>query len=144
MTTERRHVNGPAHRRGASAYQSESVQAAQFASPHALVAMLIDGAIDRVVQARGAMERGATARKGERIGKAIAIVDSLRASLNAEAGGEIAQNLSALYDYLVRRLLHANLHNDVAALNEVLRLLKEVKDGWDGIAEAPKPAAAAQ
>lgn len=127
-------------RQGTTAYQSEAVQAAHYASPHALVAMLIDGALERIVQARGAMERGRTASKGERIGKAIAIVDSLRASLDAEAGGELATNLAALYDYLIRRLLHANLHDDAEALNEALRLLKEIKTGWDGIADA-RPAA---
>lgn len=137
-----RQVSGAAGGRGATAYQSESVQAARYANPHALVAMLIDGAIERVVQARGAMVRGATARKGERIGKAITIVDSLRASLDADAGGEVAANLGSLYDYLIRRLLHANVHNDADALDETLRLLKEIKAGWDGIATAVESAAA--
>lgn len=127
-------------RHGASAYQSESVQAAQYADPHKLVSMLIDGAVERISQARGALERGQTARKGERIGKAIAIVDSLRASLDLDKGGEVAVNLSSLYDYMSRRLLHANLKNDADALDEVQRLLKEIKTGWDGIADAAKAA----
>jgi flagellar protein FliS len=122
-------------RPGASAYQSESVQAAHYASPHALVGMLIDGAVERVTQARGALERGQTARKGERIGKAIGIVDSLRASLNQERGGQIAANLASLYDYMLRRLLQANLNDDDGALEEVQRLLREIKSGWDGIAD---------
>ncbi len=121
-------------RNGATAYRSEAVRAAEFASPHQLVSMLIDGALERVVQARGAMERGQTARKGERIGKAIAIVDSLRASLDMDKGGAVAERLEALYDYICRRLLQANLRNDAQALDEVLRLLKEIKGGWDGIA----------
>ena len=120
----------------ATAYSSEAARAAEFANPHQLVAMLIDGAVERVVQARGAMERGMTARKGERIGKAIGIVDSLRASLDHDLGGEVSRNLEALYDYVVRRLLHANLRNDAGALDEALRLLKEIKSGWDGIADA--------
>lgn len=122
-------------RQGATAYQSEAVRAAEFASPHQLVKMLIDGAVERVIQARGAMERGMTARKGERIGKAISIVDSLRASLDMDRGGDIAGNLASLYDYIGRRLLHANLKNDADALEEVLRLLREIQSGWDGIAE---------
>ena len=122
-------------RQGATAYRSEAVQAAEFASPHQLVKMLIDGAVERVIQARGAMERGMTARKGERIGKAISIVDSLRASLDMEQGGEIAGNLASLYDYIGRRLLHANLKNDAEALEEVLRLLREIQSGWNGIAD---------
>ncbi|MAT83623.1 MAG: flagellar export chaperone FliS [Gammaproteobacteria bacterium] len=128
-------------RNGATAYQSEAVQAAQFASPHQLVKMLVDGAVERVVQARGAMERGMTARKGERIGKAISIVDSLRASLDMEKGGEVAANLASLYDYIGRRLLHANLKNDAGALEEVLRLLREIQAGWDGIADSAAAAA---
>lgn len=123
-------------RQGATAYQSEAVQAAEFASPHELVKMLIDGAVERVVQARGAMERGMTARKGERIGRAISIVDSLRASLDMDQGGDVAGNLASLYDYIGRRLLHANLKNDAAALEEVLRLLREIQAGWDGIADS--------
>lgn len=127
--------------RGASAYQREAVQAAHYASPHQLVCMLMDGALERIVQARAAMEHHLTARKGERIGKAISIIDSLRASLNPDRGGEVAANLAALYDYMVRRLLHANLNDDLDALDEVQRLLKEIKAGWDGIAEQTAPAA---
>lgn len=122
-------------RPGASAYQNTSVQAVHYASPHELVSMLMNGAIERISQARGALQRGDTARKGERIGKAIAIIDNLRASLDAEQGGEVAVNLASLYDYMERRLLQANLKSDDAALEEVQRLLKEIKAGWDGIAE---------
>jgi len=130
-------------RQGVSAYKTESVRAADYASPHQLVAMLLDGAIERVLQARGAMERGMTARKGELIGKAIAIVDSLGASLNMEQGGELSERLASLYDYAGRRLLHANLNNDRVALDEVLGLLREIKAGWDGIAAEAAAAAAA-
>lgn len=129
-------------RQGVTAYQSEAVRQAEYADPHTLVTMLLDGAIERIVQARGALEHGMTARKGERIGKAIAIVDSLRASLDMEQGGEVAERLASLYDYMIRRLLHANLHNDAPALDEVSRLLKDVKAGWDGIADKARQAAA--
>lgn len=128
-------------RQGATAYRSESVQAAEYADPHTLVTMLLDGAIERIAQARGALERGITARKGERIGKAIAILDSLLASLDLEKGGEVAANLASLYDYMMRRLLHANLKNDAAALDEVQQLLREVKSGWAGIAETARQGA---
>lgn len=97
--------------------------------------MLMDGAIERIAQARAALEQGSVGRKGELIGRAIAIVDSLRASLDIEQGGEIADNLAALYEYVERRLLEANLHSDVSALDEVLRLLREIRSGWAGIAE---------
>lgn len=126
---------------GVSAYRSEAVQAAEFADPHTLVSMLIDGALQRIAQARGAMANGLTARKGERIGKAIAIVDSLQASLDMDQGGDVADNLARLYDYMTRRLLHANLKNDTAALDEVAKLLNDVKGGWDQIGDAAKSAA---
>lgn len=128
---------------GVTAYRSEAVQAAEFADPHTLVSMLIDGALQRIAQARGAMANGMTARKGERIGKAIAIIDSLQASLDSEQGGEVADNLARLYDYMNRRLLHANLQNDAAALDEVARLLNDIKSGWDQIGDAAKAAAPA-
>lgn len=127
---------------GAGAYRSEAVQAAQYADPHALVTMLFDGALERLSQARGAIEHGMTARKGERIGKALAIVDSLRASLDLERGGAIASQLQALYGYMEQRLLQANLRNDVAALDEVAALLREIRSGWEGIsADATRQAA---
>lgn len=127
-------------RQGINAYRSESARQAEFADPHTLVTMLLDGAMERIAQARGAMERGVTARKGERIGKAVEIIDSLRASLDMEKGGEVALNLARLYDYMLRRLLHANLKNDMSALEEVQRLLRDIKAGWVDIADTPEAA----
>jgi flagellar secretion chaperone FliS len=127
---------------GAAAYHKEAVRAVEFATPHERVALLLSGALERIAQARGAMEHGMTARKGERIGRAIAIVDSLRSALDADVGGDLARNLAALYEYMTARLLHANLKNDLAALDEVSRLLREIKAGWDGIADSPEAAAA--
>lgn len=126
---------------GVTAYRSESVMAAEFADPHTLVSMLINGAVERIAQARGAMAHGMTARKGERVGKAISIIESLRATLDTERGGEVAANLASLYEYMTRRLLHANLHNDAAALDEVSRLLNDIKGGWEGIADGSATAA---
>lgn len=126
---------------GVTAYRSESVMAAEFADPHTLVSMLINGAVERIAQARGAMAHGMTARKGERVGKAISIIESLRATLDMERGGEVAANLASLYEYMTRRLLHANLHNDAAALDEVSRLLNDIKGGWEGIADGSATAA---
>lgn len=130
-------------RDGVAAYRSESVRAAEYADPHTLVTMLYDGAIERLAQARGAMERGMIQQKGERIGKAIAIVDNLRATLDADAGGELAGNLSSLYDYMLRRLLHGNLKNDGEALDEVQRLLRELRAAWVDIPEEERTARSA-
>jgi flagellar protein FliS len=100
------------------------------ANPHGLVQLMLDGAAARIAAARGALDAGETALKGELIGKAIGLVEGLRVSLNFERGGDLAANLSALYEYLGRRLLEANLHSDGAALDEVADLLRELQAGW--------------
>lgn len=116
-------------------YQSVNTQAkAVDASPHRLIQMLMEGGLSRLAQARGAMDRGQVAMKGELIGKAIAIVGGLREGLDLEKGGEVAANLDRLYEYMITRLFEANLHNTVAPLEEVTVLLRNVKSGWDAIA----------
>ncbi len=116
-------------------YQSVNTQAqAASADPHRLIQMLMEGGLDRIAQARGAMERQQTALKGELISKAIGIVNGLRQSLDLKQGGDIAANLDSLYDYMARRLMEANLNNDSVILEEVSGLLREVKAGWDAIA----------
>ena len=101
------------------------------ASPHRLITMLLDGAIERVISASGAMQRGEVAVTGESVGKAISIVDNLRVSLDQQQGGEIADNLASLYEYMTRRLLEANATKDTAMLAEVAGLLKEIKAAWE-------------
>jgi flagellar secretion chaperone FliS len=108
------------------------------APPERLVQLMLEGALDRISLARGAMENGQVAAKGERIGKAISLVEGLRASLDHERGGELAGNLDALYEYAARRLLEANLRNDAAILDEVSRLLREIKQAWDRIVGGPE------
>ncbi len=100
------------------------------ASPHRLILMLMEGAIDKVTMAKGFMERKDIASKGSHISWAMSIIDGLRASLNKDSGGEIADNLDDLYDYMIRRLLRANVDNDVDLLDEVISLLRSVRDAW--------------
>lgn len=117
-------------------YQTVNTQAqAAEASPHRLIQMLMEGGLARVAQARGAMERGQTALKGELIGKSIAIVSGLRESLDHQQGGELAGNLDNLYEYMIARLSEANVSNEPALLEEVSELLRNVKSGWDAIAQ---------
>jgi flagellar protein FliS len=117
-----------------NAYRSVGVQGGVTdASPHQLIAMLIDGALDRIASARGAMERQDRAQQGALLGRAISIIDSMRASLDHEQGGELAANLAALYDYMERRLLEAGAQADAGMLDEVAGLLREIKSGWDAI-----------
>jgi flagellar protein FliS len=107
--------------------------AVDSASPHRLIEMLLEGAMSRIATAKGHMQRGETSAKGEQLGWAISIVGGLRGSLDMKGGGEIAANLDALYDYMERKLLEANLDDNVQALDEVHGLLAQIRDGWSGI-----------
>ncbi|MDD0843870.1 flagellar export chaperone FliS [Pseudomonas sp. Gutcm_11s] len=103
------------------------------ASPHRLIQMLMEGGLSRLAQAKGAMLHGQQAGKGELISKAIGIIGGLRESLDLQKGGEVAANLDRLYEYMVSRLLEANISNDAALIDEVAELLRNVKSGWDAI-----------
>ncbi|MBD3610220.1 MAG: flagellar export chaperone FliS [Gammaproteobacteria bacterium] len=106
---------------------------AAFANPHRLIQMLFNGALEKISIARGAMERGEIAKKGEHIGWAISIIEGLRTSLDKDTGGEIAENLESLYVYIEERLVLANIDNDLEIMDEVVRLLNTVKSAWDEI-----------
>jgi flagellar protein FliS len=104
------------------------------ADPHQLIVMLFDGAITCVGSAREHMLKKDISAKGENISKAINIVSNgLKVSLDTTGGGELAQRLSALYDYMSERLLFANMRDDPAALDEVKGLLRELRDAWQQI-----------
>ncbi len=129
-------------RQALNAYSRVGVQSGVTdASPHQLISMLMTGAQDRIAEARGAMERQERARQGELLGKAISIIDNLRASLDHDRGGDVARTLSDLYDYMQRRLLEANASSEPDLLAEVQGLLATVREGWEGIpAEQRRPA----
>ncbi len=101
--------------------------------PHRLIQMLMEGALEKISKARGFIERGDIAGKGENIGSAISIIEGLRVSLDKNAGGDIANNLDMLYEYMGRRLLEANISNNQEYLTEVAGLLLQIKDAWDQI-----------
>lgn len=116
------------------------------ADPHQLVLMLFEGALAALRAARRHLQTGEAPGRRVALGKAISIIESgLKASLDVKSGGELARNLFGLYDYMGRRLLHANLHGDAAAVEEVTRLLAELHGAWKSIgarapaAEGPRP-----
>ncbi|MFO1372900.1 MAG: flagellar export chaperone FliS [Candidatus Competibacteraceae bacterium] len=120
-------------------YQQVNVHSATaYASPHRLIQMLMEGALERIAVAKGCIQRQDIAAKGEQIGKAVDIIGGLREGLNQEAGGDIAANLDALYDYMQRRLVEANLRSDAAMLDEVADLLRPIKEAWDAIGNTPE------
>ncbi|HEY8025401.1 MAG TPA: flagellar export chaperone FliS [Burkholderiaceae bacterium] len=127
--------------RGANAYANVGMETGVMsASPHKLIVMLFEGAMLQVTIAIGAMQAGETAKKGRAISRAIAFVETgLRASLNKQIGGELALNLDSLYEYMSRRLLDANLKNELAPLEEVHRLLGELKGAWEAIGTEGSP-----
>jgi flagellar protein FliS len=104
------------------------------ASPYQVVQLMLDAVLSRIAEATGHLERGETAAKGEKIGKALGIIEALLLGLDKTSGGDIALNLERLYDYASRTLLKANLENRVDLLKEVSSLLREIKLGWEGIA----------
>ncbi|BCV29010.1 flagellar export chaperone FliS [Shewanella algae] len=103
------------------------------ASPHRVIQLMFNGALERIAQSRYAIEQGDQSSKGIFINKAIGIITGLSNSLNMEAGGEIAKNLSNLYDFMLRRISEANLNNDVQALDDVAAVLRDIKEAWDAI-----------
>ncbi len=104
------------------------------ATPHQLILMLLEGALISTNMAKLHMEKESVQGKCEAISRAMAIIDEgLRVSLDKTSGGEIANNLDSLYEYMSNQLLMANLHNQPSYLDEVVRLLTEVKAAWGEI-----------
>ncbi|MCP1454913.1 MULTISPECIES: flagellar export chaperone FliS [Pseudomonas] len=116
-------------------YQKIGAQAqTSEASPHRLVQMLMEGGLDRIAQAKGALERKDIANRGILISKAIGIVGGLREGLDLENQAESVAELDTLYAYMMKRLAEANVKADPKILDEVAGLLRTVKEGWDAIA----------
>lgn len=122
-------------RLSAGLYQQVGVESQLAdATPHHLVAMLFDGFLEAVAQARGAMQAADPAAKGAAIGRAVRIIEEgLRAGLDTQAGGSLARDLSDLYTYVVMRLTLGNLRNDENALIESQSLMQPLRDAWMAI-----------
>ena len=117
-----------------NAYGKDSLRSElSAADPHRIIQMLMQGALDRLAKAKGQIERRDLAGKYETITRASAIIMSLSASLDMDVGGEVAQNLASLYDYMNNRLQDANVTLDTKAIDEVSFLLSEIKEAWDQI-----------
>ena len=125
--------------RGVNAYAKVGLETnVSSASPHALIVMLYDGALVAVLKAIAHMKAGNIAEKGKAVSHAIAIIDNgLRASLDREAGGQIALSLDSLYDYMSRQLLLGNMENKPEKLEEVQRLLADLRGAWNTIGQSP-------
>jgi flagellar protein FliS len=117
------------------AYTNAGIESSvEAADSHKLISLLYQGALLAIASAKNCMLRQETAKKGKSISHAIAIIESgLQASLDKTSGGELAQNLFSLYDYMTLRLISANLKNDAETLDEVTRLLTDLKGAWESI-----------
>jgi len=119
-------------------YQSADNSSIAYADPHELILRLMNGAMERIAQARGAIERNETAQKGEFIGKAISIIGGLEGCLDHSQQGELSANLSDLYQYMIIALTEANMSGDIARLNEISDLLLTIKSAWEQIPDSAK------
>lgn len=126
--------------KGTQAYAKIEVESAVMsASQQQLVIMLFDGALSALVRARLFLADGNIPAKGLALSKAINIIENgLKVGLVENNGDELTQNLIALYAYMVRRLLHANVNNDASAIEEVENLLRNIADGWKEVAGTPQ------
>lgn len=134
-----------AMRNAMESYSQTSVDAGVMsASPHRLITLLYDGALAAISRAKMMMNRmetisgiervNAIAEKGKAVSQAISIIeDGLMASLNVDVGGELAHNLYALYEYMINRLVQANLNNDLTKLEEVALRLTDIREAWEDI-----------
>jgi flagellar secretion chaperone FliS len=114
-----------------AAYRSTSAHSGVAAAdPHRHIVMMMDGALERIATARGLMAHGGAAEKAQLLHRAVAIIDELRNSLNFKAGGELAGNLDSLYEYMCTRIMQANAANKPEWLDEVSRLLGEIRSAW--------------
>ena len=127
-------MNAYARTSNLAAYQSTAAHGGVAAAdPHRLIVMLMDGALERIATARGCMQRGETTEKARLLNRAVSIVAELRGSLDLSAGGQLAANLSELYDYMTRRLMTALANNQVELLDEVSKLLNDIRSAWVAI-----------
>ena len=120
-----------------AAYQSISAHGGVAgADPHRLVLMLMDGTLERLAIAHSCIERrgrGDVGRKAQLLSQCVSMIGELRGSLNMQQGGELARNLSDLYEYMTRQLLRANLDNNAGYVAEVQGLLTEIRSAWIAI-----------
>ncbi len=116
------------------AYKKVSVDSQlTAASPHKIVQMLMAGAIERLIQGKAAMQAGNIPVKGERLGKALDIIISLRSCLSMDDGGDIAKNLDQLYEFMITQISAANHKNDPQPIEDVIDIIREIKSAWDQI-----------
>ena len=119
-------------KKAAKQYQTVSTQTSTInADPHRLIQILMENALEKLALAKGHMARNNIHDKGSNISLALAVIEALQTSLDKENGKEIAENLHELYGFMIKSLIEANLHNDIQKIDEVIKVLSIIKEGWD-------------
>lgn len=117
-----------------SIYQSVSKESEiQETDPYNIICILMKNALESLTAAKIAINHNQIEQKGKNISLAISLIDGLKASLDMKQGSEISENLSALYDYMMFKLLEANLNNDIKVIDEIQGLLLEIYQAWEKI-----------
>ena len=124
---------------GAKQYaQMKKQTGVEGANPHELIGMLYQGALDNLQQAIGCINRNDYEGRGRHLGRVITILGGLQGFLDHEKGGDLSKNLDSLYEYMSVRLYEASKEHAIEPVEEVIRLLRDIKEGWDGIADQAK------
>lgn len=119
---------------GIKAYKSVGIKDdLAVADPHRVIQLLMAGALEKMALAKGFMERKDFAGKSQALSRAMTIISSLQSSLDMNAGGEISENLWALYDFMNNHLISASRENSTAKVDEVMELLLTIKGAWDQV-----------
>jgi flagellar protein FliS len=129
---------------GAQAYSRLNVESiVETANSQQLVKLMLDGALARLIRAKGCIAHRDVEGRNQAIDTALGIIGALQGCLDHEHGGSLAENLDSLYDYMQRRLFRANVDSDTQAIDEVVDLVRTLKAAWDAIDETKPTASAA-
>lgn len=114
-------------------YSQVSVSNINEMTPYEQINLVFNNILGRLAATKGFIERKEIEKKGENLSSCILLLGALQDALNFDKGGDISNNLLSLYDFCQRRLTEANINNDIDAVNDVIRIVKEIKEGWDAI-----------
>jgi flagellar protein FliS len=119
---------------GIKAYKSVGIKDdLAVADPHRIIQLLMQGSLENMAKAKGAMERKDFAEKSRTVSKAMSIISALQHSLDMDVGGDVPQNLWSLYDFMVNHLMQASRESNPAKVDDVIEIMIKIKSGWDAI-----------